>query len=218
MDLLHVLKKRYATKAYDATRRIPEETVNQLLEALRYSPSSVNAQPWHFIVADDEAGRQRVAKATPDIGSLAYNRPKVLQASHVVVLCARNELPESYLTEVLDKEQQDGRYADSTARDGFAAARAGYVKQHLDAGDVMLWNQKQVYIAQGFLLLAAGLLGVDATPIEGFLPEALSEEFGLEEKGLTPLVMVSLGYHADSDANARLPKSRLARDVVFSKA
>lgn len=218
MDLLHTLKTRYATKAYDATRRIPEETVTQLLEALRYSPSSVNAQPWHFIVADDEAGKQRLAKATPDVGSLAYNRPKILQASHVVVLCARNELSEAYLTEVLNKEEQDGRYADKAAREGFAAARAGYVQQHIDAGDVAHWNQKQVYLAQGVLLLSAGLLGVDATPIEGFLPEAIAEEFDLESKGLTPLVMISLGYHSDKDANARLPKSRLSAEVVFSKA
>lgn len=218
MDLLHVLKKRYATKAYDATRRIPEETVKQLMEALRYSPSSVNAQPWHFILADDEAGKQRVAKATPDVGSLAYNRSKVLKASHVVVLCARNELSDEYLTAVLDQEEQDGRYADQTAREGFAAARASYVQQHLGADDVADWNQKQVYLALGFLLLSAGLLGVDATPIEGFLPDELIEEFGLKEKGLTPQVIVTLGYHADRDANAKSPKSRLASEVVFSKA
>ncbi|MCX8666426.1 oxygen-insensitive NAD(P)H nitroreductase [Acetobacteraceae bacterium B3987] len=218
MDLLHTLKTRYATKAYDAARRIPEETVTQLLAALRYSPSSVNAQPWHFIVADDEAGKQRLAKATPDVGSLAYNRPKILQASHVVVLCARNELSEAYLTEVLDKEEQDGRYASKAAREGFAAARASYLQQHIDAGDVAQWNQKQVYLAQGFLLLSAGLLGVDATPLEGFLPEVISEEFDLEKKGLTPLVMVALGYHSDKDGNANLPKSRLAPEAIFSKA
>ncbi|MCQ0041292.1 MAG: oxygen-insensitive NAD(P)H nitroreductase [Bombella sp.] len=218
MDLLHVLKTRYTTKAYDAARRIPEETVQQLLAALRYSPSSVNAQPWHFIIADDDAGKQRLAKATPDSGSLSYNRPKITQASHVVVLCARNELPESYLETVLDKEEQDGRYADAAARKGFGTARAGYVQQHLDAGDVAHWNQKQVYLAQGFLLLSAGLLGVDATPIEGFLPDVISEEFGLKEKGLTPLVIVALGYHSDKDANATCPKSRLAPESIFSKA
>lgn len=218
MDLLQALRTRYATKAYDAARRIPEETVKQLLEALRYSPSSVNAQPWHFIVADDEAGKQRMAKATPDSGSLAYNRSKILQASHVVALCARDELPASYLEEVLNREEQDGRYVDQAAREGFATARAGYVQQHVDAGDVVHWNQKQVYLAQGFLLLSAGLLGVDATPIEGFLPEVFSEEFGLKEKGLTPLVLVSLGFHSDKDANAKAPKSRLTPEVLFSKA
>lgn len=218
MDLSHALKTRYATKAYDATRRIPEETVKQLLEALRYSPSSVNAQPWHFIVADDEAGRERLAKATPADSEVVYNRKKILEASHVILLCSRDELPKSYLTEVLNKEEQDGRYATPADREGMEAARAGYVQQHLEAGDVAHWNQKQVYLAQGFLLLSAGLLGVDATPIEGFYPDILVEEFGLQEKGLTPQVIVSLGYHAEKDSNAKRPKSRLAPDVVFSKA
>lgn len=218
MDLLHVLKTRYTTKSYDATRRIPEETVKLLLESLRYSPSSVNAQPWHFIVADDDAGKQRLAKATPADSEVAYNRKKILDASHVVLLCARNELSDSYLKSVLDKEDKDGRYDDAAAREGWAAARAGYVQQHLDAGDVAHWNQKQVYLAQGFLLLSAGLLGIDATPIEGFYPEIMSEELGLKEKGLTPLVVVSLGYHAEKDSNAKRPKSRLFYEAVFSKA
>ncbi|PHI95264.1 NAD(P)H nitroreductase [Parasaccharibacter apium] len=218
MDLPHILQTRYTTKAYDKTRRIPEETFKQLVAALRYSPSSVNAQPWHFIVADDEAGKQRLAKATPEGSALAYNRGKITDASHVVLLCARNELTESYLHSVLEQEEKDGRYQDAKARDEFAAARAGYVQQHKTAGDVAHWNQKQVYLAQGFLLLSAAMLGIDATPIEGFLPEVMSKEFGLAGKGLTPLVVVALGYHAESDNNAKRPKSRLAEKVLFSKA
>ncbi|MUG04634.1 oxygen-insensitive NAD(P)H nitroreductase [Bombella sp. ESL0378] len=218
MDLPHILQARYTTKAYDATRRIPQDKVTQLMAALRFSPSSVNAQPWHFILADDEAGKQRLAKATPVESPLAYNREKIIDASHVVLLCAKNELTDSYLHSVLEQEEKDGRYQDAAARDGFAAARAGYVQQHKTAGDVAHWNQKQVYLAQGFLLLSAAMLGIDATPIEGFEPEVLSHEFGLKEKGLTPLVIVSLGYHAERDNNAKRPKSRLGEDVLFSKA
>ncbi len=216
MNLLNVLKTRYTTRAYDTTRRIPQETMDQLLAALRYSPSSVNAQPWHFIVADNQAGKDRIAASTPGVSS--YNTPKIKDASHVIVLCARDVLSEDYLNEVLEQEDKDGRYENAEAKDGFKGARGMYVGLHEKAGDVAAWNQKQVYLAQGFLLLAAGMLGVDATPIEGFEPELLSKEFGLKEKGLTPLVIVSLGYHAEADNNAKRPKSRLENDVIFSRA
>lgn len=108
MNLLNVLKTRYTTKAYDTTRRIPQETMDQLLAALRYSPSSVNAQPWHFIVADNQAGKDRIAASTPGVSS--YNTPKIKDASHVIVLCARDVLSEDYLNEVLEQEDKDGRY------------------------------------------------------------------------------------------------------------
>ena len=215
-ELTDALRHRYTCKAYDASRRLPDSIVEQLLAALRFSPSSVNSQPWHFIVADNAQGKERIAKATA--GSYAYNAAKVLNASHVVVLCSRNELPADYLQTVLDQEQADGRFADEAAREGQCKGRAGYVAQHESAGDVAEWTEKQTYIAQGFLLLAAGLLGVDATPMEGFDPAALDEEFGLKEKGFSPAVIVSLGYHAEGDLNATLPKSRLPETALFSRA
>ena len=62
MDLSESLQHRYTAKAYDTGRRLPDDIVAQLKAALRFSPSSVNAQPWHFILADDEAGKARVAR------------------------------------------------------------------------------------------------------------------------------------------------------------
>lgn len=70
----------------------------------------------------------------------------------------------------------------------------------------------------GFALFAAAALGIDAVPMEGADMAVLNEEFGLTEKGYTTVAVVSFGYRASDDFNAELPKSRLAVDVVFSKA
>lgn len=218
VTLLHTLQQRYTTKAYDGARRIPDETISQLLESLRLSPSSVNAQPWHFIVASDDAGKERLAKATPEQSPLVYNKPKIIQSSHVVLLCARQELSDAYLTTLLEKEKEDGRFATEDAFTTRKEALTHYVGLHRQAGDIEHWNQKQVYIAQGFLLLSAASMGIDATPIEGFDPSIMSEEFDLAQQKLTPLVMVALGHHSDDDSNAKRPKSRLAYEAVFSKA
>ncbi len=215
MSLLEVLRTRYTTKAYDPARVLPPDTVDQLLAALRLSPSSVNSQPWHFFVAGDAAGRARIAKATQ--GRFAYNAPKVTDCSHVVALCARNDLPDAYLERLLDQEQADGRFANAAAREGQGQGRLGYVEQHRAAGDLAAWTQKQTYIALGMLLLAAGELGVDATPIEGFDAGVLADELGLAALGLTPLALVALGHHAESDFNARLPKSRLPEAEVITR-
>ena len=214
MHLIQALTRRYTTKAYDPSKTLPPETVDALLQALRLSPSSVNSQPWHFVVAASDAGKARIAKATH--GPYAYNAAKVSNASHVVVLCARTDLGDDYLAQLLDQEQADGRLADDKARQTQQATRAMYVQQHRDAGDLPLWAQKQVYIALGGLLLSAGVLGVDATPMEGFDADLLDAELGLAERGLHALVLVALGHHADGDFNASLPKSRLAPELAFT--
>lgn len=215
MQLTALAKSRYTTKAYDATRKIPQETIETLLDQLRHSPSSVNSQPWHFIVASDEQGKARVAKGTE--GGFVYNESKILNASHVIVLCTRTEMPEAHLKAVLAKEESDGRFANDEAKAGQDKSRRGYVNMHkFDQKDVQHWMEKQTYLALGTLLLGAASLGVDATPMEGFDFKKLDEELGLRDKGFTSLVIVSLGYRSEGDFNAKLPKSRLPAESVFT--
>ena len=215
MDILSAAKKRHTAKAADAERRIPEEVMQQIYDLLRNSPSSVNSQPWHFIVANTAEGRARIAKAAG--GGYAYNAAKITDASHVIVLCSRIDIDAPHLEALLEQEQRDGRFRDEQARAGQAGSRLGYVKQHrYGTKDVAQWAEKQVYLALGTALLGAATLEIDATPMEGFDQKILDAEFGLNEKGLASLVLVSFGYSSAADFNAGLPKSRLPQEATFT--
>lgn len=215
MNVLAAAQRRYTTKAYDAARRIPQATIDELKELLRHSPSSVNSQPWHFVVAGDEEGRKRIAKAAQ--GGYAYNASKILDASHVIVFCARLDMDAAHVERLLAQEERDGRFQVEGAREGQRQGRAGYISLHRhDLKDLQHWMEKQVYLAMGTLLLGAGALGVDATPMEGFDAKALDAELGLRERGFTSVAVVALGYHGEGDFNARLPKSRLPAQEVFT--
>jgi nitroreductase/dihydropteridine reductase len=215
MDILSAAKKRHTAKAYDSERRIPEEVMQQVYDLLRNSASSVNSQPWHFIVANTPEGRARIAKATQ--GGYVYNAAKVNDASHVIVLCARVDMDEAHMDALLEQEERDGRFRDAQARAGQDATRRGYVNQHrYGTKDVAQWLEKQVYLALGTALVGAATLEIDATPMEGFDQKILDAEFGLNEKGLTSLVLVSFGYSSPADFNAGLPKSRLTQEATFT--
>ena len=215
MQLTALAKTRYTTKAFDASRKIPQETVDTLLEQLRHSPSSVNSQPWHFVVASDEQGKARIAKGAQ--GEFAYNESKILNASHVIVLCTRTEMTEQHLEAILEQEERDGRIASAEAKAGQDGVRRGYVNLHKhDLKDVQHWMEKQTYLALGTLLLGAASLELDATPMEGFDYKKLDAELGLREKGFTSLVLVALGYRSETDFNAKLPKSRLPTETVLT--
>lgn len=215
MDLARLATTRHTAKAFDSARKIPESVFVQLRTLLRFSPSSVNSQPWHFIIAASEAGKARLARAAT--GPYAYNAPKIQKASHVVVFCARCDMADEHLAAILGQEQQDGRFPLPEDLEKQRLGRAAYVELHRHRQDLPQWMEKQVYLALGTLLLGAAVLGLDACPMEGFDPEMLAAELGLAKQGLRPLALVALGYHGRDDWNRRLPKSRLAADAVFTE-
>lgn len=214
MELLDVLKKRYSVKKFDPTKRISDEDLEKIKDLLQLSASSTNAQPWHFVIASSDEAKERVSKATK--GFYSFNEAKIRDASHVIVFCSRTDITEEFLLHVLDKEEQDGRFTEKQFKDNQHMGRLTFVNMHrYDNKDLQHWCEKQVYLNMGSFLLGVAELGIDAVPMEGFDAKVLDEELGLREKGFTSIGIVSVGYHAESDFNAKLPKSRLSKEEII---
>lgn len=218
MDLARIALSRRTCKDYDPARKITTEDIEKIKTLLRYAPSSVNSQPWHFLIAASDAAKARLGKAAPEGTPYAANAPKIAKASHILVLCARTDIDDAHLARVLEQEDHDGRFSSAEAREMQKKGRAFYVDLHRNTlQDTPFWTQRQVYIALGVVLFGAASLGIDATPIEGFDARRLDEELGLTEKGLKCAVMVALGYRSEADFNATLPKSRLSTETLFTE-
>ena len=216
MNIAAIATSRRTAKAFDPSRKLSAEHVEQIETLLRYSPSSVNSQPWHYVIAASDAGKARLAKATT--GTYAFNEPKLRNASHVVVLCTRAIIDEPYLATLLEQEARDGRFASDEARGVQQRGRGYFVGMHrFEKRDAQHWMEKQVYLALGTLLFGAAALGIDACPIEGFDQAVLDAELGLRDKGYTSAVLVALGYRGADDFNAALPKSRLPQEQVITR-
>ncbi|MHA3978761.1 oxygen-insensitive NAD(P)H nitroreductase [Halovulum sp. GXIMD14794] len=218
-DITHFAKARYTAKAYDPAKKISDDKIEKIKELLRFSPSSVNGQPWHFILASTDEGKARIARSVEQ--SYPFNRDSILNASHVVVFASRLEMTEDHLERVLDQEEKDGRFAADP--EAFKAQMDGgrrmFINIHKqDLKDLQHWADKQVYLNLGQFLLGVATMGIDATPMEGFEPKILDQEFGLREQGFSAVVVVPIGYRKDgTDYNADLPKSRLAYDDILTE-
>lgn len=216
MNIQNIVTQRYSTKAFDAAKKISDADFAHIEAALRNSPSSVNIQPWHFVIANDEAGKARILKA---VEAFPFNVAKVKDASHVVVFAARQHADEQFLVDLLEQEDKDGRYALPEHKKGGDDARRTFLGIHRDTiKDEAEWLNRQVHINLGFTLMAAAAMGIDSIPMEGVDLAMLDQEFGLAEKGFKSVAVVSFGYRAEDDFNAKLPKSRLENDVIFTKA
>lgn len=150
---LRLAQERYTTKHYNG-QQIPREEFDTLLEILRLTPTSVNAQALHYFTATSQEARERL-------------------------------LP-------------------------FAGLHQG------SEAELVAWEARQAYIGMGFLLFAAAGMGIDSTALEGVDFPKLNEILGLDEKNLTAIAAVSLGYRSPKDGNAQRPKSRLTRDELFT--
>ncbi|WP_372871177.1 oxygen-insensitive NAD(P)H nitroreductase [Shewanella sp.] len=209
-----LIKQRHTCKAFDPERKISDEHIESLKTLLQFSPSSTNSQPWHFVLAASETGKATIARAS---SQFAFNTAKILNASHVFVLCTKAQMDDAHLLNVLEQEQADGRFADEQAMQNQHKGRSFFVNMHrFELKDAQQWMEKQVYLALGTLLLGAAALEIDACPIEGFDATVLNQELGLREKGLCASVVVAMGYRSADDFNAALPKSRLSQEQLFT--
>ncbi|AGR57736.1 oxygen-insensitive NAD(P)H nitroreductase [Salmonella bongori] len=216
MDIVSVALKRYSTKAFDPSKKLTAEEADKLKMLLQYSPSSTNSQPWHFIVASTEEGKARVAKSAAE--NYVFNERKMLDASHVVVFCAKTIMDDAWLERVVNQEEADGRFATPEAKAANDKGRRFFADMHrVSLKDDHQWMAKQVYLNVGNFLLGVAAMGLDAVPIEGFDADVLDAEFGLKEKGYTSLVVVPVGYHSVEDFNAGLPKSRLPLETTLTE-
>ncbi|CAH8213478.1 NAD(P)H nitroreductase NfsB [Vibrio aestuarianus] len=216
MNITAHAKTRYSTKAFDSKKRISDQHIAEIKELIRFSPSSTNAQPWHFILASSDEAKQKVAQATQ--GFYSFNEGKILNASHVLVFCAKTSIDENYLLDLLEVEDQDGRFSNDEAKQGQHRGRSYFVNMHrFDLKDAQHWMEKQVYLNVGTVLLGVSTLGIDAVPIEGFDAKVLDEAFALREQGLSSVVIVPLGYRSEEDFNAKLPKSRWPETTIITE-
>ena len=214
MNIAELVRSRHTCKAYDPQRPLSEEQLAQLQEILRYSPSSVNSQPWHFFLITSVEGKAKLVPALTE-----HNMEKVRSAPLTVVMATKTELDDAHLQALLAQEDLDGRFGgNEEAKKGADGARRYYVGLNsTSAQKQQEWMARQAYIALGFLLMGAATLELDATPIEGFFPEKLDAALGLTELGLKSVVVASVGYGSEQDFNAALPKSRLPAEQVLTR-
>lgn len=207
-----IANRRYTCKAYNPQRKIPKDAIEQLYTVLRNSPSSVNSQPWHFMIAESDAAKEKILPAI-----FEFNQPRVQNASHVVIFLSRNELPDQFLTKIVNQEAQDLRFPEEGMKQANDEGRRFFVGlNNQSSEDLHHWQNKQLYLALGNLLFAAAALEIDSTPIEGFDPKKLDEILDLSAQGYRSVVIASLGYRSNDDFNAQLPKSRLPFEETFT--
>ncbi len=205
---------RHTCKKYDSSRKVSREDLAVLLEALRLTASSINSQPWKFVVLESAAAKARLKQTFGEISPL--NQQHVMDGSHVILFGNHPRYSRDDYAEVVDKGIADGRIQPENRDAAFGACF--YVDKNTDSsGCTSSWTKAQSYIALGNALHTLARLKIDSTPMEGLNAEAVTKEFAEELDGHECSLALVIGYHhPEEDFNAGLPKSRQPFEKVFT--
>lgn len=208
MKLIDALNWRYAAKRMNG-EKVPTEKLDAILEATRLSASSMGLQPYTLLVVESEALKKQIQPA-------AYNQPQIVEASHLLVFAAWEDVTEEHVNDYIANIAQT-RGVTLESLEGFKASLMGIVNGRTPE-QKHEWAARQAYIAFGTAITAAAVEQVDATPMEGFNPAAVDAILGLREKGLRSVTILALGYRdTDKDYLVDAKKVRRSKDELILK-
>lgn len=206
MNTLTSLKWRYATKRMNG-EKVPAEKLENILDAIQLAPTSIGLQPFTVIVIGDSELKAKIALTV-------NNQPQITEGSHVIVFAAWTEISDEKIDNYIEHIASVRNVSVESLgriRNMIKGSVEGKTPEQL-----LNWTSRQAYIALGTGLVAAAEEHVDATPMEGFNPDALDLALGLKEKGLRSTVILALGYRdAEKDYLSSAKKVRRDKEDLF---
>ena len=206
-QLLTALNWRYATKVFDAARKIPADVWRTLEQSLVLTPTSYGLQPYKFLVVQDPGKR---AELLPH----SWGQKQVLDCSQFVVFIARTEMTEADVDRLIQRTVAV-RQLPANALDAYRGMMVGDIVNGPRGKRAHEWAARQAYIALGNLMTCAAMLDVDTCPMEGLEPAKYDEILGLSGLGYGTLCACAAGYRSKDDKYATEPKVRFKESEVL---
>ncbi len=207
MELLDKLKWRYATKAMNG-KKVPQEKIENIIEAISLSPTSSGLQPFEVMVIKNQNLKEKIK-------DISFNQSVVADCSHLLVFAAWDNYTVERINKMFDYTNEIRGFK-SEGWENYRQFLLGIYPQR-DPEENFNHAAKQAYIAFSNAITAAAFEGVDCTPIEGFEPEKLDEILNLEQKGLRSCLLLPVGYRDEqNDWLVNLEKVRKHTDDLVT--
>ena len=197
---------RYATKKFDATKKVSATDLEILKEAIRLSSSSYGLQLYKIIIVENPEVRSKLQPAS-------WGQTQIVDASHLIVFANQTNIGETEIDSYIENISQT-RNLPIDALSGYGDFMKGAITP-LSEEAKNIWTAKQTYLALGNLLNAAAELKIDVTPMEGFDPKQYNEILGLDKLNLNASVVAAVGYRHEEDATQHYKKVRKSNENLF---
>jgi nitroreductase len=196
-DFNEIVLKRRSIKKYDSSVKISREEMEEMIAEATRAPSSVNMQPWRFVVIETPEGKEKLAELA------RFNSEQVNTSSAVIAVFGDMNNFE-YAEEIFEKAVELGYMPHDIKEQQLKVITPIYENMsQADMRDVVLIDSGLVSMQ---LMLVARAHGYDTNPIGGYEKELIAEVFGLDKERYVPIMLISIGKAAsEGHASYRLP-------------
>ena len=199
-------KWRYATKKFDAAKKISAADLETLKEAIQLSTSSYGLQLYRVFIIENPEVR---AKLQP----VSWGQSQIVDASHLLVFANIVDVQENHIDDYVQNIAATRGLSVDDLKGYSDFMKSKIVSLPVDQKAV--WTSKQTYLALANLMNAAAELKIDVTPMEGFEPEKYNEILGFNALGLNASLVAAVGYRHEEDATQHYVKVRKPKQELF---
>ena len=199
-------KWRYATKKFDAAKKISAADLETLKEAIQLSTSSYGLQLYRVFIIENPEVR---AKLQP----VSWGQSQIVDASHLLVFANIVDVQENHIDDYVQNIAATRGLSVDDLKGYSDFMKSKIVSLPVDQKAV--WTSKQTYLALANLMNAAAELKIDVTPMEGFEPEKYNEILGFNALGLNASLVAAVGYRHEEDATQHYAKVRKPIEELF---
>ena len=203
MQLLDAIKQRHSVKEYDSNVKIPREQLAEMLLLAQKAPSSINLQPWRFVVLDNPTDKAKID------GLVLANQTQLTTSSAIILALADLKHPQ-YADKIFSQNVAEGMMT-TELKDHYVALVNHW--QHI-AGEQGVRAQAimDTNLAVMQFLLIAKEYGYDTNPMGGFERDKVLKALNIDASRYVPVMLVSIG----KGVKAPHLSSRLALDYTVS--
>ncbi len=199
-------KWRYATKKFDTTKKVSDNDLATLKEAIQLSASSFGLQLYRVIIVENPEIRAQLQPAS-------WGQTQIVDASHLLVFANQTKFNDTDVDAYISNATKTRNLPEGSLS-GFGDYMKGALA-NIPEEVRPTWTAKQTYIALGNLMNAAAELKIDVTPMEGFIPAQYNEILGLDKLNLNAALVAAVGYRHTEDNTQHYAKVRKSNEDLF---
>lgn len=176
---------RRSIKFFDSEKKIPRDTLNEILSLANTTPSSINLQPWEVIVVENIDKKKILRKC-------AQNQAKVEEASATLIIIANPRALEENIDKVLDSWISIGNIKESSREIYKTMANKLYSDDYTSQKRALFAVKNTAFFAMTIMIIAR-FFGLDTHPMDGFDEEEIKKTFNIDKYKIVPL-LIAIGY------------------------
>lgn len=183
-DFSDIVYNRRSIRKFDTSVKIPREEMLEILDKTVTAPSSVNMQPWRFVVVDSEEGKDKLKPF------VSYNSVQNETSSAMVLIFADLKSQER-AEEIYGKAVTQGKMPEEVKEKQLSSIVPMYENAPFEVMNEIIHIDSSLAAMQ--LMLVARSYGYDTNAIGGYKKDGLAKAFGLDEDRHVPILIIAIG-------------------------